>query len=354
MLSLNTQDDFARLGIHPTQIAPFEDGMRTSGGKNTFEWWYFDARMPDGASLVIVFATKQIVGRMGDLKPFIMVTLEEPGRPKRLWEIKRAPAEFSSSREACDVRMGANYFRGDLHDYEIHAENEDMAVDVRLTGEVPAWRPGTGYLYFGEKKERYFAWLPAVPQGVAHIKMRVNGVEKTLSGVGYHDHNWGNTPMPRLMNHWYWGRAKAGAYSMITSYITSEKAYGSATHPVFMLAKNGRIITGDASKVTFSVEDEFVDERSGKPVANTVIFFWQDGREAYKVTYLRDRTIENAMLIDSIHGGMKILAKLAGFDGAYLRFTGRVTCEHFVDGSLIEKAEEAGIWELMYFGHVYK
>ena len=354
MLSLNQPDDFARLGIHPTQIAQFEDGMRTSGGKDTFEWWYFDARMADGASLVIVFATKQIVGRMGALKPFVMVTLEEPGQPKRLWEIKAAPQAFSSSREKCDVRMGENYFRGDLRAYEIHVESADILVDVSLTGQVPAWRPGTGHLYFGEQNEHYFAWLPAVPQGEAQIKMRVNGAEKTFGGVGYHDHNWGNAPMPKLMHHWYWGRAKAGEYSMITSYITAEKAYGGVNHPVFMLAKNGKIIADDASKVSFSLEDEFVDERSGKPVANKVVYLWQDGNEAYKITYLRDRTIEDALLIDSIHGAMKFLAKLARFDGAYLRFTGRVTCEHFVDGNLIEKAEDAGIWELMYFGRVYK
>jgi hypothetical protein len=49
-----------------------------------------------------------------------------------------------------------------------------------------------------------------------------------------------------------------------------------------------------------------------------------------------------------------LLARLARFDGAYLRFTGNVELEHLVDGELVEDVSDPGIWELMYFGHVYR
>ena len=48
------------------------------------------------------------------------------------------------------------------------------------------------------------------------------------------------------------------------------------------------------------------------------------------------------------------LAKLARFDGAYLRFTGNVQLERFVHGALVEDVSDPGIWEMMYFGHVYR
>jgi hypothetical protein len=36
----------------------WEDGIRTSGEKGTYEWWYFDAHLDDGSTVVIVFFTK--------------------------------------------------------------------------------------------------------------------------------------------------------------------------------------------------------------------------------------------------------------------------------------------------------
>jgi hypothetical protein len=52
----STPDDYARIGIAPRNIKPWEDGMRTGGARGTFEWWYFDAHLDDGAKLVVVFS----------------------------------------------------------------------------------------------------------------------------------------------------------------------------------------------------------------------------------------------------------------------------------------------------------
>src|SRR2546423_3288344 len=51
-------EDYTRLGIDPSPIAAHEDGMRTDGGKGSYEWWYFDAHLDDGSTLVVVFYTK--------------------------------------------------------------------------------------------------------------------------------------------------------------------------------------------------------------------------------------------------------------------------------------------------------
>jgi hypothetical protein len=150
-----------------------------------------------------------------------------------------AAETFSASTETCDVRIGDNAFVGDLHTYTIRAQVEEIGVDVTLTGQVPAWRPETGYWLFGEEAEHFFAWLPSVPQGRVEATYRVDGTSRTVAGVGYHDHNWGNAPMLDLMHHWYWARGAAGPYSVIASFITAEKRYGYDSLPVFMLARDG-------------------------------------------------------------------------------------------------------------------
>jgi hypothetical protein len=52
--------DYERLGLSPTSIAPWEDGARTDDSAGTYEWWYFDAHLADGAKLVVVFMNKYI------------------------------------------------------------------------------------------------------------------------------------------------------------------------------------------------------------------------------------------------------------------------------------------------------
>ena len=65
-------------------------------------------------------------------------------------------------------------------------------------------------------------------------------------------------------------------------------------------------------------------------------------------------TIVDEKLITRVSGFTHLLAKLVGFDGAYLRFTGNVQLERFVNGELVEDVSDPGIWEMMYFGHVYR
>lgn len=79
--------------------------------------------------------------------------------------------------------------------------------------------PGSGYIFFGETD--YFAWMPAVPEGLVEAQVTAAGKTERFTRTGYHDHNWGNIAMFRLMHHWYWGRAKVGEYQVISSYITA-------------------------------------------------------------------------------------------------------------------------------------
>lgn len=347
-------EDFARLGIEPGHIDVFEDGMRTRGGPGGYEWWYFDSHLDDGSSLVIVFYTKAQLNPGGELAPFASLELNQPGQTPISVEAHVSPDAFSASPDRCDVRIGENTFRGNLHDYDIHFSHDDVTADIKLTGTVPSWRPTSGHMFFGDHDEHLFAWLAAVPQGEVSVDLNIRGKKEHLQGIGYHDHNWGDVSMAKLINHWYWGRAQAGDYSIVASYIFAEKVYGNAELPIFMLAKGGKLIADDSRKVSFYLEDEHTDAKSGKPVANVVVYEYEDGPERYRVSYRRSETIVDEELIETVSGFKRLLAELARFDGAYLRFTGNVQLERFVDGELVEDVSDPGIWEMMYFGHVYR
>jgi hypothetical protein len=355
--SARRPEDYTALDIAPQPIARREDGMRTTGGQSTYEWWYFDAHLEDGSSLVVVFYTKPFIEGVGKgLAPYVSVELDRPDGSHHQWEVKADPTAFHAANDKCDVAIGANTFRNIEWDrplkYQIHVDESPLLLDIELVGQVPAWRPGTGYIYFGAQDEHFFAWLPSVPQGNVTVDLTLDGVQEALTGVGYHDHNWGDVAMTKLINHWYWGRAQAGPYSIVASYITAEANYGSTEIPIFLLAKDGAVIADDPIHVRFSLEDEQIDEHTGKPFARVVVFEYEEGAERYVIRYQRESTIVDEPMIDRITGIKHFLAKVSRFDGAYLRFTGQVELEHFIDGRSVEKVADPGIWELMWFGHV--
>jgi hypothetical protein len=344
--------DYERLGISPVDVAAFEDGQRIGTEKGRYEWWYFDAHLDDGATVVVVFYTKPNVSPNGPLAPRITIDITLPDGRTFQKLLDASPERFKASKSGCDVSIGTNRFVGDLNRYHITATIEEISsVDIELTGEVRAWRPKSGHLYFSaEGREKLFAWLPAVPNGLASVRYRIGNEEHRASGSGYHDHNWGDVPMQTLMHNWYWARASVGPYTIIASYITATAAYGYETQIVYMLAKDGKIIADDDAKVSFESDRVAIDGKTGKPVADVTRYIYHDADTRYLVSFERQKTILQAILTDRAPLLERIIARLIGFDGAYHRFTGKVTVEKFEGGVRAERFDDRAIWELMYFG----
>src|SRR5258708_12778163 len=70
--------DYQKLGIDPVQVAQFEDGQRIGTEKGRYEWWYFDAHLDDGATVVVVFCTKPNVSLNPPLAPRTTIYLPLP------------------------------------------------------------------------------------------------------------------------------------------------------------------------------------------------------------------------------------------------------------------------------------
>jgi hypothetical protein len=346
-------EDYARLRLSADTPQAFEDGMRTDGEPGTYEWWYFDAHLDDGTKLVVVFYTKGTGDPSDPLTPKVSINLDLADGRSIQRVLNAPPHEFGASRDMCDVRIGGNRFTGNLRSYRIHATIEDVSVDLTLTAQVPSWRPKTGHWYFGEVGDQaLFAWFLAVPQGHVQARYVVNGVTHEAIGTGYHDHNWGNAPMRALIHNWYWARGAADAYSVVLAYMTAEARYGYEPLPIVLIAKDGQIVSDMAKgDVTFSATDVHVDAETGKPVANITRYEYVDGNDRYVVSFKREKTIFRSKQIEILTREKRAAADAAGFDGAYLRFTGEMTLEHYRRGETIAAVSQPALWELMYLGH---
>lgn len=342
-------DDYKRLGIDENVVSKWEDSQRVGGEAGYFEWWYFDAHLNDGSKLVVVFGSKPYEeASLPNLVPYIKFNLDTPDG-KTFEKIFRVPEdEFSAAKDECNVKIGNSSFKGDLQNYQIHVDFEEVKASITLKNTGVSWRPKTGYRYYGDQDEYFDAWLVAVPTGEVNATISIGDNKNQYTGLGYHDHNWGNAPMAKLINHWYWGGAVIGDYRIICAHLVAEKAFGYNHFDTFYILKKGELMAGEVYNVKFTTEEKYYDEYTGKPVYNHIVYEDEGGN--FRVTFDRKADIVRRRLVDSFSEPKKSMAIKAGFDGAYLRFTGNARIEHLNNDQVIEMVEGHALWELMYFG----
>lgn len=351
-------EDFKMLNMKPgNQPEAWEDGMRSSGEKGTYEWWYYDAHLEDGATIAVVFFTKPMAPLSKSLTPHIDVEYDHPDGTSYKKQLFFEPEEFSGSKEKCNVQMGHNYFRGDLKNYEIHFKDENIELDLKIEATTESWRADTGHQFFDDEKKIFGAWLVAVPQGKVDAKINYQGKDRSQKGSCYHDHNWGTVNMLDVRNHWYWARAEMGPYTVVLADMVAEKQFDYASTINFFIAKNGKTIADNRDKVEVYRSNPIIQKEFGKPVSDNLKFIYgttKDDRQ-YIITLKKDHNITSIDLLKkAIHN--KYLLKMAkwylGKESAYYRMIGEVTFEVYEKGNLIEAhVSDKAIWECMYFGN---
>ena len=344
-------EDYQRLGLNRDRVEIHEDGTNTRGADGTYEWWYFDAAMDDGSSLVLVFYTRSMMNPNSPLAPFATLEWHAPDGTVRSERVNVPASGFSASENQCEVRIGNCGIRGDLKEYELHFEKGDIKVDATLKSNAPSWRQDTGYRFYGNHDEHYAAWLCVVPEGDVTATVTVGDKTTRHTGSGYHDHNWGNHPLWKMQNHWYWGRAKVGPYVAITSNITTGKDYGFKKFTTFLLVKDGKIIADDPERVAFAIQNPKIDEKTGISIPDDLTYEYAADSQRYRIAYRRAETILAASMLAALTDAQKQEAIAAGNKMAYFRFTGPATIEQFEkDQSFGSFTATSAVWELMFPG----
>ncbi len=344
----NTLEEYARLKFGNT-VAPWEDGVRASTDVGSYEWWYFDAALDGGGSLVIKFSTKDVFFPSTPLMPQVNFDYTAPDGTPLSRHLTYDPSEYSASEDGVDIRIGKNIFKGDCKHYDIHFECDDVSCDVSWDNLIPAWRPESGMQYFDDL-DHYFAWLVGTPKGVIQGSIRTADQVIDLNGKCYHDHNWGNMGMDEMWHHWYWGRADIGDYTIVSAMEYGTEHFDYQNCPVFMIADKEHVLVDDYNYVSLREEDQAIDKNTGKPYHNRLIYDYNDGKEHYVITYIVNKVIVSVDMVDMLPEDKRIAAKKAGVSICYLRFFGKCVLEHYDGDRVTETVEGTAIWELPYYG----
>lgn len=350
----HTNEDYKRLGI-TKEPANWEDGMRTDGQAGSYEWWYFDAEFTDGTKIVVVFYTKYEFDLKGEACPTIRFDLTMPdGRniSKKISEEKGST--IRASKETCDVKIDRSSIQYSNGDYIIHFVDDDIEYRCTMKSIVPMWRPKTGHIFFGEKQKDFFAWFVAQPSADLEAVLTVNGQRHELVGNGYHDHNWGNAEMNKLINHWYWCRANIGPYTVISCDIIAEKKYGYTRMPIIMIAKDGVILEDREENTRIERTDTIKHPVTKKFMDNQLKFIQSSGNNtSYQIEYHREADIVASSLLEGMKLSlpMRVAVKVLKINPTYVRSIGTVKLTVNENGKQ-EVHQQEGLWEQMFFSNI--
>ncbi|QCE40032.1 hypothetical protein [Psychroserpens sp. NJDZ02] len=60
--------------------------MRTSGEKETYQWWYFDAHLENGSTAVIACHTKAMTNIDKPSQPYVTLSINKTDGTKRVYK----------------------------------------------------------------------------------------------------------------------------------------------------------------------------------------------------------------------------------------------------------------------------
>jgi hypothetical protein len=222
-------------------MKPEDDALHIEvGAKNQFEWWYFDAHLDGGYTLVAFFYAAYPNPGLDQGKIAVELTLLRPDGRKTQKIIKYKKPDFYASREEPDVKIGENYMKAEFTDdglpvYEIFLEEEELMFHLTYKAQVKGWKPGTGYSHFTNLG--HFAWVVPVPRASVEGTIHDGDNKMSVKGVGYHDHNWLNFSFQSIIDYWMWGRIYSKSFTVSYAFIQCNEKVNRHQVKVLLLAK---------------------------------------------------------------------------------------------------------------------
>lgn len=344
---LDKPEDFKKLGINPVEVETWEDGVRDTSAPNHFEWWYFDCILDDGMKIVIQFLSKNGRNFTSDkFHPTIFYKVTMPDGRQIDKEIHCSDKKIQWSDKICDVNFAKHYFRGDLKNYKIHIDDIDgMAADISLESSSKPYRPGTSYFQFGTP-DKYYTWLCVVPRGRVNGTITVEGKTKNITGMGYHDHQWGSINFHKYWNHWIWARQSYDDYSLLLFDFFTNEEFSTERFPIIFIQDNdGNIIFESHNNVDCKVEKQYTDEASGKQYPSILDYTFKQNDTVVKYRLATDKAIESKGQ-NNMPLSMKIVMKFMHIQASYSRFTANGQLEMWTNDEIICRNNSL-IYEIM-------
>jgi predicted secreted hydrolase len=195
----------------PGTISPSNDAYHlkywpdTAGLAAYTEWWYFNLVDPGQnvqAVLVYFITNPDEVGTAPSAGNMVAIAFT-PSAVTTEVDVYPASA-FSAAYNVADVQLGSNAIQVTSDNtYNLTGASQDGAIawDLTFDREAQSFQ-GLNLAELGEQPWEMMSWLVYMPRAGVTGQLTINGTTYTVSGSGYHDHNWGEWIQHQVQWNW--------------------------------------------------------------------------------------------------------------------------------------------------------
>jgi len=194
-------------------ILPKDNGDHYCAEPHFFEWWYFDVAFTDDSWLVAVLHSASYA--MGDHRPAVDLRYYPPGGNPIFALGQFSRKEYNAVPGCLQLSIGESSATEENGVYRLHVRQGLLEAELTFQPKLPGWRVGSGRLFGDTLSGQHFDWVVPVPMADVKGTLSIDGEDRLVTGVGYHDHNWGNIYLPNAFRGWIWGRVWGGKYSLV-------------------------------------------------------------------------------------------------------------------------------------------
>ena len=165
-----------------------------------------------------------------------------------------ASSAFSSAE--CNLNIGADHVitSDNGTTYHIKSTIGDVAIDLVLQRTVASFRQETGHIFIGDNDEQYLAWFSMVPRGDLSGTITYNGATHSVTGLGYHDHNWGSAKIQDTVKKWWWMRGYVDDIAVVGYDWHFKNTYGGKHIPIYGIVDSTEVIAAYSSDLDTTIE----------------------------------------------------------------------------------------------------
>jgi hypothetical protein len=284
------------------------------------ETWYFDAVFTNNYSMAVVITVVQ-KGNFGHVLTglYIYEDTELIYHPRTLHTLK----QLSASEEKLDIKISdETIMKCDIDNdtgswtYHVSEMFDDVSVNLNFVNTADGWKTNiTG------------GWWLVSPRLNVTGYMILEGENISVSGEGYHDHNWFYISTPLMQKGWHFGNIAGDSLGITWANIMKNRF--NAESIVVLNQKNGKPIEIDPEDVKITIIEYIFSHRERIP-------------KKFTLEIENDRLHVNVDIETLNTNHVKL--PLLNYWRYHLRIVGTITLD-----SVTEYIDNIGISELMRF-----
>ena len=174
--------------VHPLTL----EDMKLHPGQSFWytESYFFIAYLDSGEIAYLNF----IITNMGLNKnqPALTLTVITPDGKRLTTEKDFAPADLKAAADKFSLTIGNNQLSGNDKELSLRVSQGELGLDLDFKSPAPGFKLGDGMVYFGPKKDIFYAINYPAPRSRVSGTVSYNGKKVAAKGWGYIDHCWYN------------------------------------------------------------------------------------------------------------------------------------------------------------------